>query len=169
MNSHTEQRNSGWVNRLPRTWPRSIRAVIVVRVFWPWILFRPLASTRMPPLLIAAALRNGFWCNWHAFGFRVAICFAAALWNGFWRSWHAFGFRFLICFGSNWFLGNPIKPNPTRKITKRYDRNVYKHRNRIERFFGRLKRCRRVATRYEKKVANFAGFIWLAALITDMI
>ena len=62
-----------------------------------------------------------------------------------------------------------IKPNPTRKVKKRYDRSVYKHRNKIERFFGRIKRCRRVATRYEKKAVNFAGFIWLAALITDMI
>lgn len=62
-----------------------------------------------------------------------------------------------------------IKPNPTRKVKKRYDRKVYKHRNQIERFFGRVKRCRRVATRYEKKAVNFAGFIWLAALITDMI
>jgi hypothetical protein len=51
----------------------------------------------------------------------------------------------------------------------RNDRKVYKHRNQIERFFGRIKRCRRIATRYEKKAANFAGFIWLAALITDMI
>ena len=62
-----------------------------------------------------------------------------------------------------------IKPNKSRTKRKRYDRNVYKHRNLIERFFGRLKRCRRVATRYEKKPANFAGFVWLAALITDMI
>lgn len=62
-----------------------------------------------------------------------------------------------------------IKPNPTRKVKKRYDKEVYKNRNRIERFFGRIKRCRRVATRYEKKAKNFAGFIWLAALITDMI
>lgn len=62
-----------------------------------------------------------------------------------------------------------IKPNATRKVKKRYDREVYKHRNQIERFFGRIKRCRRVATRYEKKPVNFAGFIWLAALITDMI
>lgn len=62
-----------------------------------------------------------------------------------------------------------IKPNPTRNVKKRYDRQTYKHRNQIERFFGRIKRCRRVATRYEKKAANFAGFIWLAALITDMI
>jgi transposase len=40
--------------------------------------------------------------------------------------------------------------------------------NQIERFIGRIKRCRRVATRYEKSV-NFAGFIWLAALIVELI
>ena len=62
-----------------------------------------------------------------------------------------------------------IKPNPTRKVKKRYDKEVYKNRNRIERFFGRLKRCRRIATRYEKKATNFASFIWLAALVTDII
>ncbi len=62
-----------------------------------------------------------------------------------------------------------IKPNAGRKMKKRYNRTVYKHRNLIERFFGRIKRCRRIATRYEKKPANFAGFIWLAALITDMV
>ena len=60
-----------------------------------------------------------------------------------------------------------IKPNPTRKRKKRYDRRRYRRRNVIERFFGRVKRCRRVATRYEKKAVNFAGFVWLAAFITD--
>ena len=59
-----------------------------------------------------------------------------------------------------------IKPNPTRKRKKRYDRKRYKHRNVIERFFCRIRRCRRVATRYEKKAANFAGFVYLAAFIT---
>lgn len=59
-----------------------------------------------------------------------------------------------------------IRPNPTRKRKKRYDKERYKHRNVIERFFCRIKRCRRVATRYEKKACNFAGFIWLAAMIT---
>lgn len=54
-----------------------------------------------------------------------------------------------------------IKPNPSRKAMKRYDQ--------IERFFGRIKHCRRVAKRYEKKAINFAGFIWLAALVTDII
>jgi transposase len=59
-----------------------------------------------------------------------------------------------------------IKPNPTRKRKKRYDRQRYKHRNVIERFFCRIRRCRRVATRYEKKAANFAGFVYLAAFVT---
>jgi len=56
-----------------------------------------------------------------------------------------------------------IKPNPTRKRKKRYDRKRYKHRNVVERFFRRIKDCRRVATRYEKKAHNFAAFVWLAA------
>jgi transposase len=59
-----------------------------------------------------------------------------------------------------------IRPNPTRKRRKRYDRRRYRHRNVVERFFGRVKRCRRVATRYEKKAENFAGFIYLAAFVT---
>lgn len=59
-----------------------------------------------------------------------------------------------------------IKPNPTRKSKKRYDRQRYKHRNVIERFFRRIKQCRRIATRYEKKTENFLGFVWLAAGIT---
>ena len=66
-----------------------------------------------------------------------------------------------------------LKPNPTRKKAKRYDHKQSRNRNQIERFFERfferIKRCRRVATRYEQKPANFAGFIWLAALIVDVL
>lgn len=62
-----------------------------------------------------------------------------------------------------------IKPNRSRKEEPAYDRELYKHRNQIERFFGRVKRCRRIATRYEKKPANYAGFFWLAALVTDLL
>lgn len=50
-----------------------------------------------------------------------------------------------------------------------YDRHVYKDRNLVERFFGRLKQFRRIATRYEKLARNFFGmlslacaYIWLA-------
>lgn len=58
-----------------------------------------------------------------------------------------------------------IRPNPTRRVKKRYDRTRYKNRNVIERFFGAIKRFRRVATRYDKKPENFLGFAWLAALL----
>ena len=59
-----------------------------------------------------------------------------------------------------------IRPNPTRKRRRRYERGRYRHRNVIERFFRRIKQCRRVATRNEKKAANFASFVWLAAGVT---
>ncbi len=39
---------------------------------------------------------------------------------------------------------------------------VYRQRNRIERFIGGLKENRRVATRYDK--ATYAAFIFLAAI-----
>ncbi|QDT57020.1 Transposase DDE domain protein [Caulifigura coniformis] len=61
-----------------------------------------------------------------------------------------------------------IRPNPTRRVRKRYDKERYRHRNVIERFFGRIKRFRRVATRYEKKAVNFAGFVWLAAFVSEV-
>lgn len=62
-----------------------------------------------------------------------------------------------------------IKPSKNRKTRKRYDKQRYRNRNQVERFFNRIKQCRRVATRYEKTVENFSGFIWLAALIVDLI
>lgn len=60
-----------------------------------------------------------------------------------------------------------IKPNPTRNVRKRFDRNRYRNRNVIERFFGRIKCFRRVATRYDKKAANYLGFVWLAAIMVS--
>ena len=61
-----------------------------------------------------------------------------------------------------------IRPNPTRKAKKRYGRRRYKRRNLVERFFGAIKRFRRVATRYEKKAENSLGFVWLAAILTSL-
>jgi transposase len=34
----------------------------------------------------------------------------------------------------------------------------------VERFFNRIKHCRRIATRYDKLAANFLAFIKLAAI-----
>jgi len=57
-----------------------------------------------------------------------------------------------------------IPPKQNRKRKRVYDAELYKERNRIERFFNKLKQFRRVATRYDKLLANFIGFVKLAAI-----
>lgn len=52
----------------------------------------------------------------------------------------------------------------SRKIQHVVDKAVYGLRNRIERFFNRLKNSRRVATRYDKLVESFAAFVLLASI-----
>ncbi len=47
----------------------------------------------------------------------------------------------------------------------RFDRAAYRERNRVERAIGRLKRYRRVATRYEKRAANYLAMLKLAATL----
>lgn len=56
----------------------------------------------------------------------------------------------------------PSKAN--RKVKIEYDRHLYKERHVVECYFGKLKRYRRIATRYDKKAQNFLGFIWLASI-----
>ena len=56
----------------------------------------------------------------------------------------------------------PPKKNRLQAIT--FDRHLYKERNMIECFFAKIKQYRRVATRYDKKAANFLGFVWIASL-----
>jgi transposase len=41
---------------------------------------------------------------------------------------------------------------------------LYRARNLIERFFNKIKRCRRVATRYDKLAANYLAFVKLASI-----
>lgn len=57
-----------------------------------------------------------------------------------------------------------IKPRPNRKNQRPFDARLYKERNAIERFFNKLKHFRRVATRYDKLLANFMDFVTLAAI-----
>ena len=57
-----------------------------------------------------------------------------------------------------------IKPNPSRNKKLRYKKQRYKHRNVIERFFGRIKTCRRVATRYEKLAVSYLAVVHVAMI-----
>lgn len=57
-----------------------------------------------------------------------------------------------------------IPPKRNRKVQRPYDAHLYKERHIIERFICKLKQFRRVATRYDKLLANFMGFVKLAAI-----
>lgn len=52
-----------------------------------------------------------------------------------------------------------------RKVPIPHDRALYKHRNRIERCFNKLKHFRRIATRYDRRAVHFLAFIHLAGAI----
>lgn len=46
-----------------------------------------------------------------------------------------------------------------RRQQREIDAERYRHRNHVERFFNRIKHCRRVAIRYEKTARNFLAFM----------
>jgi transposase len=62
-----------------------------------------------------------------------------------------------------------IPPLGCRKVQRDYDRHVYKERNLAERFIGRIKQYRRVATRYEKTARNFLAFVHVASLMVLLL
>ncbi len=45
-----------------------------------------------------------------------------------------------------------------------FSKRLYRQRNRVERFFNRIKHFRRAATRYEKHAANFLAMLQLASI-----
>ena len=61
-----------------------------------------------------------------------------------------------------------VPPKKNRKNPWDYDKEMYKRRNEVERLFRRIKRFRRVFTRYEKTDIMFIAFITIA-LIADAI
>jgi transposase len=46
-----------------------------------------------------------------------------------------------------------------------FDREAYRDRNVVERLINRLKQWRRIATRYEKRAANYLAMLTLAAIL----
>jgi transposase len=56
----------------------------------------------------------------------------------------------------------PPRGNRTEPIA--CDRHLYRERDVVERFFGRTKQHRRVATRYDRQGRNHLGFVWVAAI-----
>ncbi len=69
----------------------------------------------------------------------------------------------------NWLIQRgttPVIPGKcNRRIPIRYNKRAYRHRNKVERMFCRLKDARRIATRYDKSANNFLSAVCLVALI----
>ena len=62
-------------------------------------------------------------------------------------------------------LGLTSKTSSIRKKTRDFDKNYYKNRNVVERFFARLKQFRGIATRYCKRGKYFLEAIKFVASI----
>ena len=65
---------------------------------------------------------------------------------------------------------NPVVPPKCNRIDPwEYDKKLYRRRNEIERFFRRIKRFRRVFTRYDKLDIVYAGFVLFAMIIDALV
>jgi transposase len=68
-----------------------------------------------------------------------------------------------------WLRQRGIGVTIPRKADERrrgpFDRAVYKLRARVEQLINRLKQFRRIATRYEKRAANYQGMLTLGAIL----
>ena len=58
-----------------------------------------------------------------------------------------------------------IPSHPNRVEPLAMDEETYRDRNKVERFFGRLKQYRRLATRYEKTAVSFLAFWHIGATL----
>jgi transposase len=58
-----------------------------------------------------------------------------------------------------------IPPKKNRKVPRKFDKHLYKERQKVEWFINRIKQHRRVATRYEKTARNFLGFVHVASIM----
>ncbi len=75
----------------------------------------------------------------------------------------AFGVIADKAYDANWLLeglahtgSDAVIPSKVNRVEQRLiDKNLYADRNKIERYFNKLKQYRRVATRYEKTAESF--------------
>jgi transposase len=57
-----------------------------------------------------------------------------------------------------------IRPMDHRLDPPVFSPFLYRYRNLVERFFNKLKHCRAIATRYEKRAAHYLALVKLAAI-----
>ncbi len=57
-----------------------------------------------------------------------------------------------------------IPPRRNRNDPVCFSPTSYRARNLVERFFNKIKHCRRIATRYDKLATNYLAFVELASI-----
>ena len=62
-----------------------------------------------------------------------------------------------------------VPPKSNRKNPWDYDKQLYKQRNQVERLFRRIKRFRRIFTRYDKLDVMFLAFVYFALIIDALM
>jgi len=67
----------------------------------------------------------------------------------------------IMAFASVYGLRTQLPPRRNRATPICFSPHLYRARNLVERFFNKIKQCRRVATRYDKLAANYLAFIQL--------
>ena len=62
-----------------------------------------------------------------------------------------------------------VPPKSNRKDPWDYDKELYKQRNQVERLFRRIKRFRRIFTRYDKLDIIFLAFVFFALIVNALM
>jgi transposase len=57
-----------------------------------------------------------------------------------------------------------VPPKRNRRYPICFSPYLYRSRNLVERFFNKIKQCRRIATQYDKRGANYLAFVKLASI-----
>ncbi len=64
----------------------------------------------------------------------------------------------------------PVIPsNRSRIKQRRHNKKLYALRYLVECCFHNLKRCRRIATRFDKTIASYAGFVHVAGILAWIV
>ena len=62
-----------------------------------------------------------------------------------------------------------VPPKSNRKHPWSYDKQLYKQRNQVEWLFRRIKRFRRIFTRYDKLEVIFLAFVYFALIVDALM
>jgi len=62
-------------------------------------------------------------------------------------------------------IGAVLPTNAGEAAAPAFGRNAYRERNVVERLINRLKQWGRIATRYEKRAANYHAMLTIAAIL----